>query len=97
MIKYYEGQGNQQPQWKLNYITRYAGVYSPRYIADRIDVSVEFVLEYCRVNGLPLSKKTYTVQRIRRFERNEPVKIVRPKAVYSNRSREQIIEELLNA
>src|SRR6187399_2157578 len=108
MIKTYTNLGARQPQWKMEYIRQYAKTLCARTIAKRIEVSPTFVYQYCEMNGIELAKRDYkfTVlqtmdlpihEKIIRFNHNKKEKLVRPPAVYSNRSREQIIEELLNA
>ena len=84
------------PLWKKEYIREYAPVLDARSIALRIEVSVSFVYHFCSVKGIELNKGSYGIERVRRSE-GKKEKLVRPPAVYSNRSREQIIEELINS
>lgn len=96
MSKYYSGLGNRQPQWKKDFIHDNAGRLDPRTIALRIDVSPAFVYQYCDVKGIKASKNSYGVERIRRYVDSQPKPFERPPAKYDNKSREEIIEELLS-
>lgn len=95
------GMGNRQPKWKLDHIETFASVRSATRLAREADVSISFVYYYCEQKGIQLNKRpyveeknTYFIDKIKRFKKQEP--IVRPPAVYGNKSREEKIEELLS-
>jgi hypothetical protein len=104
----YHGLGNRQPQWKLDYIKEHAPYSKAPILAQELGLSTAFIYEYCLLKDIPLSKKTYEYvgkppisslfihERIKRFSGEVKQPIVRPKAVYDNKSREERINELLS-
>lgn len=98
--------GNRQPQWKLDYIKQNAAFCTVRQLALALDLSDTLIYQYCALHNLVFKRdKTgpgerpirehLRNERLRRFQEDRRLPIQRPPAVYDNKSREQIIDELL--
>ena len=96
--------GKREPEWKLDYIREHASEFSAPELARKLEMSIPTVYSFCYAKGINLKKRPYYLnkvvteflpvhQKIVRLKPKEP--LVRPKAKYDNKSREERISELL--
>lgn len=93
--------GTNTEKWKLDYIKGNAQLYTVRQLHEAVELSEVFIHAYFQQNNIPYKKIT-----VRKSHKHSPVVPIRPRierreewerppAVYSNKSREQYIDEIL--
>ena len=85
------------PRWKEDHLKRFATLRTSNRLARDIGESVSVVNEYLELNNLntePETHRTWLFEKVKHFKKEEP--IVRPKAVYDNKSWEDNINEILS-
>jgi hypothetical protein len=95
--------GGKTEEWKLRYIKKYASKLTASEIEKLTGISVTFIYQYCDKNKIDLKRRRYEKHKYSPEERRpvfiypEKEKIIwqRPPAVYSNKSREEVIEKYL--
>lgn len=104
--------GSKTAKWKIDYLIHNAKTRTARQISEATGMSQCFIYDYCKLKNIELLKvikkahKHKSVESLQNGDRSRPIlrfqmtekkgPLVRPPAIYGNRSQAEIIEYYLN-